>query len=175
MSRPGPRRKFEIRRPKLEGNPNWEPGRAATAAVTQTFSLPRVQTEPPHANVREAADSKVGGTADWKVCVTSVGRESAGPSPTAGRLSNFVLRISFAFRPSSFGFKARRTPRALALRAAWNEINRQICHSTSPTVARMTSSGVVKPANTLRIPSSRKVRMPISRARLRRTEEETFS
>ena len=38
-------------------------------------------------------------------------------------------------------------------------------HASSPTVARMTSSGVVRPAITLRMPSSRSVRMPISRAR----------
>ena len=36
--------------------------------------------------------------------------------------------------------------------------------STSPTVERMTSSGVVRPARTFRMPSSRRVRMPISRA-----------
>jgi len=39
----------------------------------------------------------------------------------------------------------------------------------------MTSSAVVNPAMTLREPSSRKVRMPISRARARRTEDGTRS
>ena len=48
-------------------------------------------------------------------------------------------------------------------------------YSASPTVARMTSSGVVKPAKTFRMPSSRNVRIPISRARERRTEVGTFS
>lgn len=48
-------------------------------------------------------------------------------------------------------------------------------YSESPTVARMTSSGVVKPAKTFRMPSSRSVRMPISLARERNTEVGTFS
>ena len=39
------------------------------------------------------------------------------------------------------------------------------------TVALTTSSAVVKPANTLRMPSSRRVRMPISRAVARSTLE----
>ena len=55
------------------------------------------------------------------------------------------------------------------------QASHDIIYSESPTVARMTSSGVVRPASTLRMPSSRRVRMPISRARVRRTEEETFS
>ena len=40
----------------------------------------------------------------------------------------------------------------------------------SPIVAVMTSSGVVIPASTLRRPSSRRVRMPRSRARCRIAE-----
>ena len=50
-----------------------------------------------------------------------------------------------------------------------------VAQDSSPTVARITSSGVVSPARTLRTPSSRSVRIPISRARARRTEDGTFS
>jgi hypothetical protein len=82
----------------------------------------------------------------------------------------FCNCLSGFFRPSAFGFR----PSARRHRV-FVDIKSQAAHSTSPTVARMTSSGVVNPARTLRIPSSRRVRMPISRARLRRTEEETFS
>ncbi len=45
----------------------------------------------------------------------------------------------------------------------------------SIAVARMTSSGVVSPASTLRAPSSRSVRIPISRARARSTVDDTLS
>ena len=48
-------------------------------------------------------------------------------------------------------------------------------YSTSAIVPRITSSHVVRPAKTLRVPSSRKVRMPISRARARSTVAGTFS
>jgi hypothetical protein len=52
---------------------------------------------------------------------------------------------------------------------------RSFPYSMSVEVARMTSSAVVSPATTLRAPSSRRVRMPISRAWTRRTEVGTFS
>ncbi len=48
-------------------------------------------------------------------------------------------------------------------------------YDSSPSVVRMTSSAVVSPASTLRMPSSRRVRMPISRARARKTEEVALS
>ena len=51
---------------------------------------------------------------------------------------------------------------------------RSFPYSMSVDVARMTSSAVVSPATTLRAPSSRRVRMPISRAWVRRTEVGTF-
>src|ERR1044071_9643033 len=53
-------------------------------------------------------------------------------------------------------------------------LGRGLHQSTSPTVALITSSGVVKPASTFRLPSSRNERIPISKACARKTEEGTL-
>lgn len=87
------------------------------------------------------------------------------------RTKNFQ-EVNGADRPFVPGPAGRpqvlRTMKARALR-------RSLHQSTSPTVARITSSGVVNPANTFRLPSSRRERIPISSACARNTEEGTLS
>jgi hypothetical protein len=100
----------------------------------------------------------------------TVGEKPKGQNPVKYN-GVLVFRDSFGVWSLGFGilFWLTLNVKPLAFDSSLN------CYSTSPTVARMTSSGVVNPAIVLRIPSSRNVRIPISRARARRTDDGTFS